>query len=385
MYEKSILTPMKNFLLTAVFYMVSIFNHAQFPEFEIHIIGDTDNDLLGQTSLADIDKDGDLDWIVGSTYGTVWWFEYIGPDNWKKHILGEDAITFIGGTSFDVDGDGWIDQVSGQTWFRNPGEKGGQFERFENGAIIAYDNVHGDINGDGLTDLVSLSEEDGLYLYLNPKKPERKWSSIKISDGIPGGLGPNGIADLNGDNRPDIIRGNFWYENTGDPRKWIAHPSFSMGVSEGKYAHSSRVWAVDMDGDGDNDVVMAQMNIENARIVWFENKNKIGTNWFMHTIDYDTQQDFHSLAVFDFDNDGDWDVFSGGARFTKDFQKKCYIWENVNGEGTEWKRHEILTGYECHEAVAGDVDGDGDIDICIKPWKGTTNIYLRNMLMENKK
>jgi hypothetical protein len=29
------------------------------------------------------------------------------------------------------------------------------------------------------------------------------------------------------------------------------------------------------------------------------------------------------------------------------------------------------------------VDGDGDIDICTKPWNGDEHIYLRNMLKEN--
>ena len=157
-----------------------------------------------------------------------------------------------------------------------------------------------------------------------------------------------------------------------------------MGENVGKYIHSLRVWAYDMDGDGDNDVIASEMNIENGKIAWFENVDKKGTNWYQHKIDYDTKQDLHSLAVYDFDNDGDVDVFSGGARFTSDFHKRCFIWENVDGVGTEWERHEILVDYECHEAVAADVDGDGDIDICLKPWKGTTNIYLRNMLIESK-
>lgn len=376
---------MKKTFIALGFILAGSISFCQFPNFELHEIGECEDDLLGQTSLVDIDKDGDLDWIVGSNYGTIWWFEYEAPDKWTKHILGENALTYIGGTTYDVDGDGWADQVSGQTWFKNPGEGNGKFQRFENGAIIAYDNLNADINNDGLKDLVSLSEEEGLYLYLNPKKPTKKWKSIKISDGIQGGLCPNGIADLNGDNKPDIIRGNVWYENTGDPNKWYAHPTLSLGEGEGKYAHSSRVWAVDMDGDGDNDVVMSQMNTENARIAWFENKDMKGTNWYTHTIDYDTEQDFHSLAVYDFDNDGDWDVFSGGARFTKDFHKRFFIWENTDGEGTEWTKHEILVDHECHEALAADVDGDGDIDICSKPWNGTKNIYLRNMLIENRK
>jgi hypothetical protein len=36
--------------------------------------------------------------------------------------LAEKAKTDVGGVALDVDGDGWVDQVSGDTWFRNPGK-----------------------------------------------------------------------------------------------------------------------------------------------------------------------------------------------------------------------------------------------------------------------
>ena len=41
-------------------------------------------------------------------------------------------------------------------------------------------------------------------------------------------------------------------------------------------------------------------------------------------------------------------------------------------EGIRWVQHEILSGKRCHEAKAADVDGDGDIDICSKPWNGNS-------------
>jgi len=34
---------------------------------------------------------------------------------------------------------------------------------------------------------------------------------------------------------------------------------------------------------------------------------------------------------------------------------------------------------------AAEVDGDGDIDICTKPWNGNLHFYLRNMLTEDRK
>ena len=49
-----------------------------------------------------------------------------------------------------------------------------------------------------------------------------------------------------------------------------------------------------------------------------------------------------------------------------------------NSESSSRKR-----AVRCHEAKAADVDGDGDIDICSKPWNGNEHIYLCNMLKED--
>jgi hypothetical protein len=39
----------------------------------------------------------------------------------------------------------------------------------------------------------------------------------------------------------------------------------------------------------------------------------------------------------------------------------------------------MRAGASCHEAVGGDVDQDGDIDICFKPWTtGNEHVYLQN-------
>src|SRR5512146_3268055 len=100
---------------------------AALPRFEYHRIAEVGNQM-GQTSLADIDKDGDLDWVVGERART-WWFEYAGRDQWIPHDLGQGARTDVGGTAFDVDGDGWIDQVTGTAWYRNTGKP--RMEAFE--------------------------------------------------------------------------------------------------------------------------------------------------------------------------------------------------------------------------------------------------------------
>ncbi|NNE78363.1 MAG: hypothetical protein HKN31_14975 [Pricia sp.] len=62
-----------------------------------------------------------------------------------------------------------------------------------------------------------------------------------------------------------------------------------------------------------------------------------------------------------------------------------FIWENKNGDGSLWIEHAIGMGKMCHESVAGDVDGNGDIDICTKPWKGDNlHLFLENTLITAK-
>ncbi len=100
------------------------------------------------------------------------------------------------------------------------------------------------------------------------------------------------------------------------------------------------------------------------------------------------KQDFHSLVVADFDLDGDPDVFSGGGPLSGT-SHKCYLWLNTAPKGkspttNHWKQY-IVANKPCHEAVGADVDRDGDIDICAKPWStGNEHYYLENLIVNRK-
>lgn len=360
-----------------------------FPRFEYHEI-DKIGQSMGQTSLVDIDKDGDLDWVVGERTRT-WWFEYAGPDKWIRHDLGQGNKTDVGGTAFDIDGDGWIDQFCGIGWYRNTGKPRTEtFEKYEVGTIVCHDDVAADINGDGKLDVVACSDQgdNGITVWYEvAADPKTRWSEHKIGGGIHGGVGPQGIGDLDEDGDNDIVRGDVWFENAdGKGTKWTEHTDLIPpgGNRPERYGLAIKVWVADMDRDGDLDIVEAEADTPDGRIFWFENKGK-AKSWQCHLISADhTNQDFHSLAVADFDNDGDLDAFSGGGPLSKDAQKS-FIWENVDGKAGRWTEHVVLDGKRCHEAKAADVDGDGDTDICTKPWSGNLHIYLRNMLVEDKK
>lgn len=355
---------------------------AAFPKFEYHLI-DKIGRQMGQTSLADVDKDGDLDWIAGCNGGDIWWFEYKGPDSWVRHLLGKKAPTDVGGTAFDVDGDGWIDQVSGAAWYKNTGKPREQeFIKYPNTVIErSHDVVSVDIDGDGKLDILAMSDRSALFWYKIPTDPTKAWAEHKIGESVHGAIDPKGAADIDGDGDVDVVRSNIWFENLdGKGTKWTQHENIDFGQPKARFPLMTKTWIADIDKDGDNDVVQAEGDCISGRVAWHENADGKGRVWIRHLIVGKAGQDYHSLAVADFDNDGDLDVFSGGGPLTSKPPRQWFIWENLDGKGKNFKQHLILTGKRCHESKVADVDGDGDIDICSKPWNGDEHVYLRNML-----
>jgi hypothetical protein len=355
-------------------------------EFKLHEL-DTCLDRMGQTDLVDVDNDGDLDWVFGR-FGDMYWYEYISADIWALHEIGTGARTDVGGTSIDINGDGWIDFVVGDSWYENTGRpKEEIFILHKKNMISSHDNVAVDIDGDDIKDIVSLSNHPDhpvLAWYRIPEDHTQNWDYHKIGQGIHGGIDPAGFGDLDQDGDTDIVRGNVWYENPGNEKtSWPAYEILAPpgGNRPDKFGLALKTWCIDLDNDGDLDVIEAEADTENGRVFWFENNGK-GKSFAFHPISADTTyQDFHSLAVADFDGDGDVDVLSGGGPLSvHDF--KLFIWENTSGKGASWKEHMILEGKRIHEAVAADVDQDGDIDICAKPWRGGLHIYLENKLVK---
>lgn len=350
--------------------------------FEVHEIARPGGRAFGQTSLADVDRDGDLDFISGRRDGPVFWFEYRGADDWRTHRIGGRPNTDVGGVAFDIDGDGWVDQVSGGVWYRNPGNpRQSKFDRFENGAIPTHDNVVGDINGDGRPELVSQMDKRGLFWYRIPDDPTEPWGEHEvIGKTDPQCHGGVAVGDLDGDGDLDLTRVDRWFENADEEGgEWIEHRAFDFG-KVGPWGLMTRARIVDVDGDGDPDLVQAEGDVLNGRVAWFENVDGNAQRWDRHIIKTaGHDQDFHSLCMADFDNDGDPDIFSGGGPLTEG-RAVWFIWENHLDEGEPWEEHVIATGKRTHESVCGDIDGDGDIDIATKGWDRDLHLFAENRL-----
>ena len=114
---------------------------------------------------------------------------------------------------------------------------------------------------------------------------------------------------MDGDGDMDIISASYlddtiaWYENNG-----AADPSFWTAADIATSADSARsVFAADMDGDGDMDIVSASNNDDT--IAWYENNGAADPSWT--ATDIATNADgAKSVFAADMDGDGDMDIIS---------------------------------------------------------------------------
>jgi len=348
-------------------------------QFRHHVI-DTDlpEGYYGQTVLADLDNDGRLEFILGRWNGEVFWYKCHAPDRWSRHLLGTDTPSSVAGCALDVDGDGWLDYVAGGAWFRNPGDPERSFERivFDPEFKDAHDLVAADIDGDGRPEILVMSDPNGLRWYKIPDDPTELWPGRQISAPVHTGLS---VGDVDGDGDLDVVRTDVWFENAaGDGTEWVEHP---IGPSTPPPPELQEPWAwdathsfvCDVNGNGRNDIVFCDAEIPGGKIWWMENLDGRGRQWKRHEVpngDERRRGAYHTLHVGDLDGDGDWDIFCCEMEHIHgDGPPRWYIWENVDGKGGEWKEHVILdANLGGHEAVVGDVTGNGLPDIIGKPW-----------------
>ena len=329
----------------------------------------------GQTAVADLDRDTRPDFITGRSRGEILWYSLEKPDRWVRHRLGEQSPSDVGGATLDVDGDGWVDFVTGGAWYRNTGRPRTElFERvvFDQDLASVHDVVLADLDGDKRTDVLTMSDKNNLRWYRITTDPRQPWQRRDIGPSVHAGIG---AGDLDGDGDIDVVRSNLWFENAdGTGQRWTTHENIPFGNPNQPYVLATHCAVLDVDRDGDHDLVMTENEIKGGRIAWLENTDGRGGAWRAHDLpagDSAVRGAYHSLVVADFDNDRDPDVFTcemegiPGAR-----PPRWFLWENGDGKGHQFLERVILdANLGGHAAVAADFDGDGDLDLVSKLWR----------------
>jgi len=180
-------------------------------------------------------------------------------------------------------------------------------------------------------------------------------------------------ADIDGDGDMDVVGAAqiandiTWWENTsGDGTTWSQH------LIDGSFARAFTVYAADLDGDGDIDVLGGAGETQ-GEVAWWENTAGDGSAWTKRTVDADFDG-ARSVIAEDIDGDGDLDVVG-----TAWIAGMVSWWENTAGDASAWTEHLVVQNFtDAHPVFAADINGDGDMDIVAAARSGSTVAWWEN-------
>jgi hypothetical protein len=217
-----------------------------------------------------------------------------------------------------------------------------------------------DLDGDGDVDLLCASVHDDTIAWFENTDGLGRFGRQQVISTNVDGANEAKAADLDGDGDLDVLTtsasdgGAFaWYENTDGLGSFGAWQIVAAGD-----AGTSTIFPGDVDGDGDLDVLCESRD---DTITWYENidgRGSFGERQLVKAYTFGTR----GVHAGDVDGDGDLDVLYSMV-FSERHDR--IVWhENTDGRGTFGDLHLIARGaLNAGRLSAGDIDGDGDLDV----------------------
>jgi hypothetical protein len=346
------------------------------PKWKQHTInGQSEFEAAG---VFDVDNDGKLDIVCGDTW-------YQAPE-WKPHHIRDVQRV---GTYFndfatlpvDVNGDGHSDFVTvsyfGKNvgWVENPGKTGAPWAFHEVDAPGSSETaVAVDLTGDGIADVLP-NTVNTVAWYELARKTDGKGVEIHKHDFGTQAAGHGvGSGDINGDGRVDLLTPKGWFEAPVDPshETWNWHADWSIGSA------GIQILARDIDGDGLSDLVYGMGH--GYGLFWLkQGKGAVGERtWTKGLID-NSVASVHTLLWADLDGDGKvHELITGKRVYAHEIEPgatdgSIIAWYHFDLHTKQWVKHVIFQGEPAKNAPE-----KGDQRLALKDFpKGTSGTGLQ--------
>ena len=319
-----------------------------------------------RVEAADVDDDGDLD-VLAANEQTLVMYESDGAalPQFTLQTLATNLTSLRELRTADVDQDGDLDVITIDyindtiVWLENDGAPDPGFTQRSIGPPVGHPSSASvaDMDQDGDSDVLGTSYGAGDVLLHRNQKIHRNADfpeAITIST-LASGARSVFTADIDGDGDEDVLSASSyddiiaWYENNG-----ASTPAFTRRLITTTADGASYVYAVDVDQDGDLDVVSA--SLLDDKIAWYRNN---GSGFFeIRTVSL-TANAANSVFAADLDGDGHIDLLSSSASDDK------IAWYQSNGaaDPTFTIRTISVNADSARSVYAADMDRDGDIDV----------------------
>jgi hypothetical protein len=321
------------------------------------------NNFIGRgIQLSDFNGDDVLDaFVVNEDDYRVYFGEGDGKFTDSGQRLTKDANAFGEPAVGDIDGDGNLEIITGSTvWVK---DKKGIFSaeklRIESPEICVLEIIRlADLNGDGSLDIFAILGYSASRVYLNDGHGNFRDTGQRLGDGTigKGQIAKIALGDINNDSFIDAVTAGWrWNGSTQCPNHvWINdgtgifHDSGQLLDEGGSHVHGLSLG--DLNSDGWLDLIMGLQDVKRSGKIFLND----GKGLFMPGIDLNGAGG-EEVAIGDFDNNGTPDIFAAHST------PPNMVWLN-NGKGI-FSDSDVRLGSNCSwDVAAGDFNSDGKLD-----------------------